>query len=123
MPLLMTQKVDRQLLYLNEGAYAVYIEAADQKGGDPWVRWARNFGRCLPLTMWQHFGQPLGHETYKRDSRNFNMEYQKITETVRHGRVLIFPGDDYSNALLKIGSTTPELHDRISQSIQALSNL
>jgi hypothetical protein len=49
MPLLMTQKVDRQLLYLNEGAYAVYIESADTRGGDPWVRWARNFDRCLPL--------------------------------------------------------------------------
>jgi len=123
MPLLMTQKVDRQLLYLNEGAYAVYIEAADQKGGDPWVRWARNFDRCLSLTMWQHFGQPLGHETYKRDSRNATEELSQISNIVRQGRVVIFPGDEYANALLKIGSTTPELHDRISQSIQALSNL
>ena len=123
MPLLMTQKVDRQLLYLNEGAYAVYIEAADKKGGDPWVRWARNFDRCLPLTMWQHFGQPLGHETYKRDGKNSTEELSRISNIVRQGRVVVFPGDEYSNALLKIGSTTPELHDRISQSIQALSNL
>jgi len=123
MPLLMTQKVDRQLLYLNEGAYAVYIEAADQKGGDPWVRWARNFDRCLPLTMWQHFYDPLGHETYKRDSRNAMEELSRISNIVRQGRVVVFPGDEYSNALLKIGSTSPELHDRISQSIQGLHNL
>ena len=57
MPILMTKKVDRQALYLNENAYAVYIEAHDKAGGDPWTRWARNFQRCLPLTMWQHFGQ------------------------------------------------------------------
>ena len=123
MPLLMTQKVDRQLLYLNEGAYAVYIEAADKRGGDPWVRWARNFERCLPLTMWQHFGQPLGHETWERDSRKFNTEHQKIADAVRQGRVVVFPGDEYSHALLQIGSTTPKLHDRISQSIQGLVNL
>jgi len=123
MPLLMTQKVDRQLLYLNEGAHAVYIEAADKRGGDPWVRWARNFDRCLPLTMWQHFGQPLGHETWERDSKKFNLEYQKIAEAVRQGRVVVFPGDEYSHALLQIGNTTPKLHDRISQSIQGLVNL
>ena len=123
MPLLMTQKVDRQLLYLNEGAHAVYIEAADKRGGDPWVRWARNFDRCLPLTMWQHFGQPLGHETWERDSKKFNLEYQKIAEAVRQGRVVVFPGDEYSHALLQIGNTTPKLQDRISQSIQGLSNI
>jgi len=123
MPLLMTQKVDRQLLYLNEGAHAVYIEAADKRGGDPWVRWARNFERCLPLTMWQHFGQPLGHETWERDSKKFNLEYQKIAEAVRQGRVVVFPGDEYSHALLQIGNTTPKLQDRISQSIQGLSNI
>jgi len=123
MPLLMTQKVDRQLLYLNEGAYAVYIEAADQKGGDPWVRWARNFGRCLPLTMWQHFGQPLGHETWERDGKKATDELIQIASVVRQGRVVVFPGDEYSNALLQIGSTTPKLHDRISLSIQELSNL
>ena len=123
MPLLMTQKVDRQLLYLNEGAHAVYIEAADKRGGDPWVRWARNFDRCLPLTMWQHFGQPLGHETWERDSKKFNLEYQKIAEAVRQGRVVVFPGDEYSHALLQIGNTTPKLQDRISQSIQGLVNL
>ena len=123
MPLLMTQKVDRQLLYLNEGAHAVYIEAADKRGGDPWVRWARNFERCLPLTMWQHFGQPLGHETWERDSKKFNLEYQKIAEAVRQGRVVVFPGDEYSHALLQIGNTTPRLQDRISQSIQGLSNI
>lgn len=123
MPLLMTQKVDRQLLYLNEGAYAVYIEAADKRGGDPWVRWARNFERCLPLTMWQHFGQPLGHETWERDSKKFNTEHRKIADAVRQGRVVVFPGDEYSHALQQIGDTTPKLHDRISQSIQELSNL
>jgi hypothetical protein len=123
MPLLMTQKVDRQLLYLNEGAHAVYIEAADKRGGDPWVRWARNFDRCLPLTMWQHFGQPLGHETWERDSRNTTEELARISDAVRQGRVVVFPGDEYSHALLQIGSTTPKLHDRISQSIQGLSNL
>jgi hypothetical protein len=123
MPLLMTKKVDRQLLYLNEGAYAVYIEAADKRGGDPWVRWARNFDRCLPLTMWQHFGQPLGYETWERDSKKFNTEHQKIADAVRQGRVVVFPGDEYSHALLQIGNTTPKLQDRISQSIQGLVNL
>lgn len=123
MPLLITQKVDRQLLYLNEGAYAIYIEAADKTAGDPWVRWARNFGRCLPLTMWQHFGTPLSHETYERDLRKFNLEYQKIAETLRQGRVVAFPGDEYSIALQKIRSTTPKLQEKISQSIEGLINV
>ena len=123
MPLLMTKKVDRQLLYLNEGAYAVYIEAADKAGGDPWVRWARNFDRCLPLTMWQHFGQPLGHETFERDGKKATDELIRISNTIRQGRVVVFPGDEYTHALQQIGSTTPKLQERISQSIQALLNL
>jgi hypothetical protein len=120
MPLLMTQKVDRQLLYLNEGAYAVYIEAADTRGGDPWVRWARNFDRCLPLTMWSHFGTPLSHETWERDGKKATEELTSIANVVRQGRVMVFPGDEYSHALEQIRSTTPKLHDRISQSIQGL---
>lgn len=120
MPLLMTQKVDRQLLYLNEGAYAVYIESADTRGGDPWVRWARNFDRCLPLTMWSHFGTPLSHETWERDGRKATEELTSIANVVRQGRVMVFPGDEYTHALEQIRSTTPKLHDRISQSIQGL---
>ena len=108
MPLLMTQKVDRQLLYLNEGAYAVYIESADTRGGDPWVRWARNFDRCLPLTTWE------------RDGRKATEELASIANVVRQGRVMVFPGDEYTHALEQIRSTTPKLHDRISQSIQGL---
>jgi len=123
MPLLITRKVDRQLLYLNEGAYAVYVEAEDKAAGDPWVRWARNFERCLPLTMWQHFGQPLGHETWERDGKRATDELTRISNVVRQGRIVVFPGDEYSNALLKIGSTTPKLQDRISQSIQGLMNI
>ena len=123
MPLLMTKKVDRQLLYLNDGAYAVYIEAADKAGGDPWVRWARNFERCLPLTMWQHFGQPLSHETWERDGKKATDELVSIANVVRQGRVVVFPGDEYSHALLQIENTTPKLQDRISQSIQGLSNI
>ncbi len=123
MPLLMTQKVDRQLLYLNEGAYAVYIEAADTRGGDPWVRWARNFDRCVPLTMWSHFGTPLSHETWERDGRKATEELASIANVVRQGRVVVFPGDDYTIALQQIRSTTPKLHDRISQSIQGLVSI
>ena len=120
MPLLMTQKVERQLLYLNDGAYAVYVEASDKKGGDPWVRWARNFDRCLPLTMWSHFGTPLSHETWQRDSRRFTDELIAIANTARQGRVVLFPGDEYSLALEALEKTSPKLHDRISQSIQGL---
>jgi len=123
MPLLMTQKVDRQLLYLNEGAYAVYIEAADKSGGDPWVRWARNFDRCLPLTMWQHFGQPLGYETFERDGKKATEELSHISSILRQNRVIVFPGDEYTHALLQIGSTTPKLQEKISQAIQGLMNL
>ena len=123
MPLLMTQKVDRQLLYLNDGAYAVYIEAADKAGGNPWVRWARNFERCLPLTMWQHFGQPLGYETWERDGKKATEELTRISNVLRQNRVIVFPGDEYSHALLQIRNTSPKLHDRISQSIQGLSGI
>ena len=119
----MTQKVDRQLLYLNEGAYAVYIEAADKKGGDPWVRWARNFERCLPLTMWQHFGQPLGHETFERDGKKVTEELSSIANVVRQGRVVVFPGDEYTQALQQIGSTSPKLQERISTSLDGLLGL
>lgn len=123
MPLLMTQKVDRQLLYLNDGVYAVYIEAADKKAGDPWVRWARNFERALPLTIWDHFGKSLSHETYERDSRRFNDESQRISEALRQGRVVVFPGDEYSIAVDKLKETSPKLADRISQSIQGFMSL
>lgn len=120
MPLLMTQKVDRQLLYLNDGAYAVYIEASGNKGGDPWVRWARNFERALPLTMWSHFGTPLSHDTWQRDGRRATDELVTIANTVRQGRVVLFPGDEYTLALDEVKNTSPKLYDRISQSIQGL---
>lgn len=123
MPLLIAQKVDRQLLYLNEGAYAIYIEAADKMAGDPWTRWARNFERALPLTMWDHFGKPLSHETWERDGKRATDELIRIANVIRQGRVLVFPGDEYSHALLQIGNTSPKLQDRISQSIQELSNV
>lgn len=123
MPILMTQKVDRQLLYLNESAYAIYIESADKQAGDPWVRWARNFDRCLPLTLWQHFGQPLGHETFERDVKKTTGELVRISNIVRQGRIIILPGDEYTNALLQIGNTSPKLQAKISQSIQELVGL
>ena len=119
----MTKKVDRQLLYLNEGAYAVYIEAADKRGGDPWVRWARNFERCLPLTLWQHFGKPLGHETYARDVRKFNEETRKIHDVLRQGRVVAFPGDEYTTALSAMESTSPSMHSKIMEAVLGFSNL
>lgn len=121
MPLLMTQQVDRQLLYLNEGAYAVYIEAADKKAGDPWVRWARNFERALPLTMWDHFGKPLTHETWERDGKLALEEVRTIGDTLRQGRVVIFPAGEYTTALTHLEQTSPKLHDRISQSIASWS--
>lgn len=121
MPLLMTQQVDRQLLYLNEGAYAVYIEAADKKAGDPWVRWARNFERALPLTMWQHFGEPLTHDTWERDGKLALEEVRTIGDTLRQGRVVVFPAGEYTTALAHLEQTSPKLHDRISQSIASWS--
>lgn len=123
MPLLMTKRVDRQLLYLNEGAHAVYIEAADKKAGDPWVRWARNFERCLPLTLWQHFGQPLSYETWERDSKKATEELLRIANAVRQGRVVVFPGDEYTHAIQQIGNTSPKLQERISLSINELLNV
>ena len=121
MPLLMTQQVDRQLLYLNEGAYAVYIESADKKAGDPWVRWARNFERALPLTMWSHFGTPLTHETWERDGKLALEELRTIGDTLRQGRIVVFPGGEYTTALTYLEQTSPKLHDRISQSIASWS--
>ena len=123
MPLLMTQKVDRQLLYLNEGAYAVYIESAGKKGGDAWTRWARNFERCLPLTMWSQNGTSLSHETWERDGRKATDELVTLANTARQGRVVLFPGDEYTIALDALEKTSPKLYDRISQSIQALTNV
>jgi hypothetical protein len=119
MPLLMTKKVDRQLLYLNEGAHAVYIEAADKSGGDPWTRWARNFERCLPLTLWSHFGTSLSHETWERDGKVATNECIAIANALNQGRVVVFPGDEYTIAIDKLEATSPKLHDRIYNSIQA----
>lgn len=123
MPLLMTKKVDRQALYLNENAYAVYIEAQDKSGGSPWVRWARNFQRCLPLTMWQHFGTPLSHETWERDGKKNTDETIAIANVVNAGRVVIFPADEYTIALEKLEATSPKLYYRLSNSIQSLVGL
>lgn len=123
MPILMTKRVDRQALYLNENAYAVYIEAHDKAGGDPWTRWARNFQRCLPLTMWQHFGQPLSYETWERDGKVNTDETVAIANTVNAGRIILFPADEYTIALEKLEATSPKLHTRLSNSIQALIGL
>jgi len=73
--------------------------------------------------MWQHFGQPLGHETWERDGKKSTDELIQISNVVRQGRVVVFPGDEYTHALLQIESTTPKLHDRISKSIQGIVSL
>jgi hypothetical protein len=73
--------------------------------------------------MWQHFGQPLGYETWERDGKKATDELIRIANTVRQGRVVVFPGDEYTHALQQIGTTTPKLQERISQSIQELMNL
>ncbi len=123
MPLLMTKKVDRHLLYLNEGAFAIYIESSDKKSGDPWVRWARNFDRCLPLTMWEHFYNPLVHTTVERDIKTLQEQSRRIYEVLRQGRVLAFPGDEYTTALDKLKDTSPTFHSKVSALVQGLSNL
>ena len=123
MPMLLMKTVDRNLLYLNQNAYAVYVEAADKKAGDPWVRWARNFERCLPLTLWEHFANSLSYTTYDRDSHNFTREIQRIESVVRQGRVVAFPAGEYTTALEHLKNTSPKLHDRIYQSIQGLIDL
>ena len=123
MPILMTKKVDRSALYLNDNAYAVYIEAHDKSGGDPWTRWARNFERCFPITMWQHFGHPLSHETWERDGKVNTDELITLSNTVNAGRVVLFPGDEYTLALEKLEATSPKLYHRLSNSLQSLVNL
>ena len=123
MPLLMTRKVDRQALYLNENAYAVYIESADKTGGDPWTRWARNFERCLPLTMWQHIGEPLSHTTWERDNKVNIAEITAISNTINMGRVVLFPGDEYTIALEKLETTSPKIHTRITNSVAGFVTL
>jgi len=123
MPLLVMKKVDRQILYLNENAYAVYIEAADEKAGDPWVRWARNFERCLPLTLWSHFGTPLSHETSERDLKTVNNELSKIEQVLRQNRTLVFPMEEYTLITGKLEATSPRLHKRVTETIQGVANL
>lgn len=119
MPLLMTQKVDRQLLYLNEGAYAVYVESADKQGGTPWMRWARNFERCLPLTLWQHVAKPLGPETVERDLRTINKQLHSISQVIGQGRTLVFPMDEYTIAMDAVAQTSPRVSDRVKQYVES----
>lgn len=123
MPLMMTQKVDRQLLYLNDGAHAVYVEAADKRGGDPWVRWSRNFDRCLPLTMWQHVGKPLGPETVERDLATLNTELNAISRVIGQGRTLVFPMGEYTTALENLTQTSPRVAERIKQYVESWRNM
>lgn len=123
MPLLMMKEVDRNLLYLNEGAYTVYVEAADRKGGEAWVRWCRNFERALPLTIYEHFGKPLTHETWERDSKQSMLEITAVNTALAQGRVVLVPGEDLSTALDSVRETTPKLHDRFSQSIVSWRNM
>jgi len=73
--------------------------------------------------MWSHFGTPLSHETWQRDGRRSTDELVAIANTARQGRVVLFPGDDYTTALEEVEKTSPKLYDRISQSIQELSKV
>ena len=123
MPLLLSQQVDRQLLYLNEGAYAVYIDAADRKGSDPWVRWARNHNRCLPLTLWQHLGKPLAPETVERDLATINTELRDIAQVIGQGRTLIFPMGEYTTALEHTQQTSPRVADRVETYLSSWRNM
>lgn len=123
MPLLMTERVDRQLLYLNEGAYAVYIEAADKQAGDPWTRWARNFERCLPLTLWQHVAQPLAGETVERDLALLNRQLTSIASVVGQGRTLLFPVGEYTVAIDKLKQTSPRVAERVATYVASWSKM
>lgn len=120
MPLLILKKVDRQILHLNDSAYAIYVESADKKGGDPWVRWARTFSRCLPLTLWQHFGESLSYSTWARDGRVATAELVAISNILNQGRSVLFPGDEYTVGISKLENTSPKLHENISKTIQGL---
>ena len=73
--------------------------------------------------MWQHFGQPLSYETWERDGKVNTDEIVVLANTVNAGRVVLFPGDEYTIALEKLEATSPKLHYRLSNSIQSLVNL
>ena len=73
--------------------------------------------------MWQHFGQPLSHETWERAGKVNTDEVLAIAHIIKAGRGVLFPGDEYTIALEKLEATSPKLHYRLSNSIQSLVNL
>tara|TARA_R100000353_G_scaffold49177_2_gene39062 strand:+ start:3100 stop:3321 length:222 start_codon:yes stop_codon:yes gene_type:complete len=73
--------------------------------------------------MWQHFGQPLSHETWERDGKVNTDEVLAIAHIIKAGRVVLFPGDEYTLALEKLEATSPKLYHRLTNSLKSLVNL
>ena len=123
MPLLLMKQVEKNLLQLNPNAHSVYIEG-DRGAGTPYIRWGRTFDRAHSMTLWADIGKAsLGHTTFRRDQDVLSQELAKIQRVLSMGSVVLFPAEEYADAIGQLRDTSPPLAEYVMNYIDIWQNL
>ena len=123
MPLLLMKEVEKSLLNLNPNAHCVYIEG-DRGTGTPYVRWGRVFDRAYPLTLWADIGKTaLNDTTFRRDQDVLSKEMAKIQRILSMNAIVLFPAEDYANAINELRTTSPTLAEYVMNYVDIWQNL
>lgn len=123
MPLLLMKQVDKNLLNLNPNAHSVYIEG-DRGAGTPYIRWGRTFDRAHSMTLWADIGKAsLGHLTFRRDQDVLSQELAKIQRVLSMGAVVLFPAEEYADAIGQLRDTSPPLAEYVMNYVDIWQNL
>jgi hypothetical protein len=123
MPLLLMKQVEKNLLNLNPNAHSVYIEG-DRGAGTPYTRWGRTFDRAHPMTLWADIGKDsLGHPTFRRDQDVLSQELARIQRVLSMGAVVLFPAEEYADAIASLRDTSPPLAEYVMNYVDIWQNL
>ena len=123
MPLLLMKQVEKSLLNLNPNAHCIYIEG-DRGTGTPYIRWGRTFDRAYPLTLWADVGKAtLGDTTFRRDQDVLSQEMARIQRILSMGAVVLFPAEEYADAINGLRDTSPALANYVMNYIDIWQSL
>lgn len=114
------------MLFLNPNTYFVYVEAAQKRGGDAAVIQLRNSQRGLSVTMLEQYLQDdmrgqLQDETYPRDVRTIEEEFQRITYVVRSGGIVWLPSKEIQLQITSLEKSSPKMAGYIMKRLEHLT--
>lgn len=114
------------MLYLNPNTYFAYVEAAQKRGGNAAVIQLRNSQKGLSITMLEQYLQDdmrgqLQDETYQRDVRTIEEEFQRITYVVRSGGIVWLPSKEIQIQITSLEKSSPKMAGYIMKRLEHLT--